>query len=113
MNHRKSTTYTILPLLVVKALHFRKMSQSYISGDLTMKIEKHQKTFEQFYTTGFVSGPQIKTISKKNSEGGISSVDGMLAYQEGRAPAFNSQYHIKPGMVMHAHNGSTWDAETG
>lgn len=26
----------------------------------------------------------------------------MLAYQIGRAPGFNSQYHIKPGMVMHA-----------
>lgn len=55
MNHRKITTYTILPFLVVKGLHFRKMS--YLSGDLTMEIEKHQKTSEQFYTTGFVSGP--------------------------------------------------------
>lgn len=47
MNHRKSKTYTILPFLVVKALHFRKMSQFYLSGDLTMQTEKHQKTFEQ------------------------------------------------------------------
>lgn len=47
-------------------------------------------------------GHRLKLFQRKIQKVELAQLMECLPTKVGRAPGFNSQYHIKPGMVMHA-----------